>query len=75
MKLITTEMVAIKKVVEPEIKREAEDRRKSTQIQGGKPPNGSAKLAGPKGESRDIVAKYVGVSHETLEKMEEVVDH
>ena len=70
MKLIATEMVAIKKVVEPEIKREAKERQ-GTRTDLGK--QHSAKLA--EGESRDIVARYVGVSHETLEKMEEVVDH
>jgi len=56
------EMVAIKRALEPEVKAEHPQGKHS-----------GANLARDK--TRDIVARYVGVSHETLGKAEAIVDH
>ena len=60
-------MVAIKKAIEPEIKRRSRDRM-SQGGRGGNLPHLD------QGKSRDQVADYVGVSGRTLEKAERVVD-
>ena len=59
-----SEMVEIKRTLEPEIKREAEIRMKA-----GKP---SAKLG--KGRSTEIIAKALRIGHTSLEKAEKLVD-
>lgn len=59
-----SEMVAVKRALEPEIKADAEERMKA-----GQP---SANLA--QGETRDIVSSFAGVSHGTLAQAETVVE-
>jgi DNA modification methylase/ParB-like chromosome segregation protein Spo0J len=59
-----SEMVEIKSVLEPEIKREADIRMKA-----GKP---MPKLG--KGRSTEIIAKALGIGHTSLEKVEKLVD-
>lgn len=59
-----SEMVEIKRALEPEIKREAEFRMKA-----GKP---APKLG--KGRSTEIIAKNLGIGHTSLEKAEKLVD-
>jgi len=68
-----SEMVAIQRAVEPEIREAARERQEATQIKNGS--IGAANLAEPleKGETRQKVAMYVGVSHETLKRAEKVV--
>jgi hypothetical protein len=56
-------MVAIKRAIEPKIKEEAKERELA-----GKPSEESAQ-----GKTRDKVAKFVDVSHDTLSKLEERV--
>ena len=60
------EIVAIKRALEPKLKEE---------VKPGRPPKNSAESAEFKGvETRDIIAKFVGVSHDTLAKMEKIVE-
>lgn len=61
-----SEMVAVKRALESEVKTEAEQREKA----GVKQPSGNF----PQGKSRDILGSYVGVSGKTLEKAELVVE-
>lgn len=62
----TSEAVAIKRFMEPEVKEEHPV---------GRPKKNSAKLAELKGlETRQIVASYVGKGHETLRKEEAIVE-
>ena len=69
-----SEMVAIKRHFEPKIAAEAKKRQEATQlIDKGTP--GERKFPTPeKGRTRDIIAKYVGVSERTLEKAEAIVE-
>jgi N6-adenosine-specific RNA methylase IME4 len=61
------EIIAIKRTLEPRLREEAEKR-----IRAGRPCAESAQ--GLKGKTRDIVARLVGVSHDTLAKMERIVE-
>jgi N6-adenosine-specific RNA methylase IME4 len=61
-----SEMVAVKRALEPEVLIQAEEREKA----GIKQPSGNL----PQGKTRDIVGSYVGVSGKTLEKGEAVVE-
>jgi hypothetical protein len=61
------EIVAIKRALEPKLKEEAEKRMKA-----GRPCAESAQ--GMRGKTRDITVKFVGVSHDTLAKMEKIVE-
>jgi ParB/RepB/Spo0J family partition protein len=61
------EIVAIKRALEPKLREEAEKRMKA-----GRPCADSAQ--GMRGKTRDIIAKFVGVSHDTLAKMEKIVE-
>lgn len=65
----TSELVAIKRVLEPEVKVEAE-KRKGLRTDLGKQPSGNF----PAGDTRDIVGSFGGVSGKTLEKAEAVVE-
>lgn len=64
-----SEMVAVKRALEPELKAEAEQRQKAG-IQSEKPlgkfPEG--------GRTSNVVGSYAGVSGKTLEKAEAVVE-
>lgn len=69
-----TEAVAIKRVVEPEEKRKAKERK--AQAGGdvrGRKKAGTANLSGEKGDSREKVAKFTGKKHATLGKAEKVI--
>ncbi len=60
---MVSEIIAIKRALEPEVKAESRQRMLS-----GKPtPNWR------RGETRDIIAKFAGISHGTLQKIEAVV--
>ncbi len=66
-------MVAVKRYYEPDIKAEATKRQEATQLAGKgiqkKDLDGGGKFPPPKkGKTRDVVAKFVGVSGRTLEK-------
>ena len=61
-----SEMVAIKRAIEPYQKQAAKER----QLAGQQQPT-SGKL--PQGKTRDIVAKFVGVGERTLKKAEDIV--
>lgn len=60
-----SEIVAIKRTLEPEIK---------SKNRVGRPSKNSGKLPEFKGDTRDIIAKYVGVSGRQLEKTEKIVE-
>jgi len=60
-----SEMVAIDRAVGPKIRAEHPV---------GRPPNNSGRLPEFHGDTRDIVAKYIGVSGRTLEKAEAIVE-
>jgi hypothetical protein len=60
-------IVAIKRALEPKLKEEAEKRMKA-----GRPCAESAQ--GMRGKTRDIIAKFVGVSHDTLAEMEKIFE-
>lgn len=62
-----SEIVAIKRALEPKVKAEAKERQ-GTRTDLGK------QLSAESAESRDIIAKFVGVSHNTLSKMEKIVE-
>ena len=65
-----TEAVAIKRAVEPLVKVEA----KTRQVIGGRlKGKASAKLAGAKGEARDLAAKHTGKGHTSLAKAEAMI--
>ena len=70
-----SEMVAIKRAIEPDIQKVAKERQKE---HGGTAPgrsgNTSGDSPGVKGETRNIVAKYVGVGCKKLKQAETVVD-
>jgi N6-adenosine-specific RNA methylase IME4 len=66
-----SEMVAIKRFLEPEIKAEAKEREEAG-VKADEPCADSAQ--GTKGKSREKVAKFAGVSHDTLAKAEKVVE-
>jgi ParB-like chromosome segregation protein Spo0J len=66
--LTFSEIVEIKRALEPEIKREAEIRMKT-----GKPSTNLGKGRG-KGRSTEIIAKAFGIGHTSLEKLEKLVD-
>lgn len=61
----SSERIAIKRVLEPKVKEE---------VKLGRPKKGAKLAEFPKGETRDIVAKYAGVSHGTLAKEEKIVE-
>ena len=63
---VPSEAVRIKKAIEPYQKQEAKER----QLAGKKQPSGKL----PEGETRDIVANFVGVGERTLQKAEKIVD-
>jgi len=69
-----SEMVAVKRYYEPEIKAEAKKRQVSTLKKGIKKPVPEIYRNGQKGDTRDTVAKFVGVSGRTLEKAEDIVE-
>jgi len=70
-----SEMVSIKRYLEPEVKKEAEKRKVATQIKKGEPPTVKENyLNRDKGQTRDKIANYVGVSGRTLEKAEAIVE-
>jgi len=62
-----SEIVAIKRLLEPELKRKAAER-----VMRGVPSAESAQ--GATGKTRDIIAKYAGISHDTLKKAEVIFD-
>lgn len=64
MDFTTSEIVAIKRALEPEVKED---------IKVGRPKKGAESAQLSKGKSRDIVAKFTGKSHDTLEKAEKIV--
>jgi len=71
-----SEMVAVKRYYEPEFKADAKKRQEK---HGGTAPgrpkqNTSGKLPEVKGDTRDLVAKFSGVSGRTLEKAEDIVE-
>lgn len=71
-----SEMVAVKRYYEPEFKAEAKKRQEK---HGGTAPgrpkqNTSGKLPEVKGDTRDLVATFAGVSGRTLEKAEDIVE-
>jgi len=68
-----SEMVAVKKYYEPEVKVEAKKRQEELGRTHGKDPSGKFP-EGVKGDTRDIIAKFAGVSGRTLEKAEDIVD-
>ncbi len=71
---VASEMVAIKRYYEPEIKADAKKRRKKTE---GRPKKNRKKTGGnlpPVSKTRDVVAKFVGISGRTLEKAEDIVE-
>ena len=65
--LTAEEIVAIKRALEPRLREEAERR-----MRAGRPCAESAQ--GLKGRTRDMIARLVGVSHDTLAKMERIVE-
>jgi len=69
----TSEMVAVKRYYEPEVKAEAKKRQEELGRTQGKDPSGKFP-EGVKGDTRDIVAKFAGVSGRTLEKAEDIVE-
>ena len=68
-----SEMVAVKRYYEPEVKAEAKKRQEELGRTQGKDPSGKFP-EGVKGDTRDIVAKFAGVSGRTLEKAEDIVE-
>jgi len=68
-----SEIVAIKRALEPKLREEARERKLSTLKRGDKKPSRSADSA-YRGETRDIIAKFAGVSHDTLAKAEAIVE-
>jgi ParB family chromosome partitioning protein len=69
-----SEIVAIKRALEPKVREEAKRRIKEhCGTAPGKKKNTRAESAQVSGETRDILAKYAGVSHDTLAKAEEIV--
>lgn len=70
-----SEMVAIKKAVEPEIKAKNEEKRKKTQGRPKKKKETGAKTAPvTKNKTRDQVAIFCGVGRTTLKKAEKIVE-
>jgi N6-adenosine-specific RNA methylase IME4 len=67
-----SEIVAIKRALEPRVREEAKRRKEST-IQKGKKGFQRGADSAPRSKSRDILAEYAGVSHDTLAKAEEIV--
>jgi hypothetical protein len=61
-----SEIIAIKRAIEPTVRRDARQRqgRRREVVRG---------LPAESAESRDIIAEYAGVSHDTLAKMERIV--
>ncbi len=58
-----SEQVAIKRLLEPEVKTEAKER-----MDAGIPCADSSQ-----GRTRDVLSRYAGVSHDTLKKAEAIV--
>lgn len=77
---LPSEAVAIAKALEPVERRAARERQRATQVAGrdasGAPVFGAGKLSSPseKGQTRDKVAAYVGLSGRTLEHAAKVVE-
>lgn len=69
-----SEVAAIAKKLRPIAEKQAHERRVSGLKQGNGRPVGKTLPNGQKGKARDIVARYVGISGMTLEKIEAVVE-
>ena len=69
-----SEMVAIKRYMEPELTIEAEKRKKSSLKKGAKKPRASKKDERDKGRTDNRIAKACGVSKGTLRKAEKIVE-
>lgn len=62
-----SEIVAIKRALEPAVRKEAK-KRQGTRVDRGKT------LPAESARSRSVIAAYLGVSHDTLSKMEKLVE-
>lgn len=65
---VASELVAVKRVLGPEVEETRIGHRPSKEEKGAE----SAPF--PRGKTRDVVAKYAGVSHDTLAKAEAIVE-
>ena len=72
-----SEHVAVDLYLSPKIKAKAKKRQEATQLAGKgiqkKDLNGAGKFPEPLGETRDIVAGYLGISGRTLDKEKKIV--
>lgn len=75
---LPSEQVAIKRAVWPEVSVEAKERQEATHLVGRgiqkQEQYGGADSAPPIGKTREVVGRYVGVSHDTLTKAERIVE-
>ncbi|MHB0959272.1 MAG: DNA methyltransferase [Pirellulaceae bacterium] len=69
-----SEIAAIAKKLRPVVEARARQRQIGCLMQGNNGPDGTNLPNGENGKSRDIIARYVGVSGMTLEKVEAIVE-
>ena len=70
---LPSEAVALGRKLEEEVAKQAAQRKASTQAQPGKGKVGAGNLPEPKGETRDIVGKAVGMGGSTYQHAKQVV--